>query len=309
MINYYLIFLSKKILISSFKNIGKEKEMKLVDKIHLNNLMILKIFEQNKEEYKYLENKILLNYYNMYTQNETQKEVINTVFTVLLDDKFNLIEYSYPLMELIFRIDEKYLEPGNNKKSLNYPECQIDFAGFIDQKNVPQLNKLFLYRFEIICDNYFIKTPKEKNNRNNISEELCGNKSKGYLIEAIEQFYGQKKEKSLKNTCNIYCIAFIRRYLNYYIDILLDERSYQEFGEKKNINDILFYKDSKAIKRIEAIKYYVLKLILKKLDGKWDKFLSYFNEENDKFGFNIYKCFSVNILKKMNLYQEFLFYY
>ena len=277
---------------NTFNNDNKGKGQEIInflDKIKLDNMMIHKIFGENKDEYKYLENKILINYLNIYNNNEERQNIIDSI---LFDFRYQLIEYSYPLMEYIFIKDNsKSLEPGNNKKFLKYFEIKKDLPLFIDKKNDPEINKILLYRFEIICDKFFINILNEKNTINNLSEKLCGNESKKYLEKAIEQFYEQKKDKPLKNTCNIYCIAFIRRYLNYYVDILLDEIRYQEFTERKEINDLFFSKNSKVIKRIEIIKYYIFKLILNKINGNWEKFLTYFDDENDRFGFNDYDCF------------------
>ena len=261
----------------------------IINNIKNNNEKIFTIFEDNLDEYKYLENKILLNYYKMYAETRIRESIINDV---LLQYKFQLIEYSYPLIQLIFKIrmNTKSLVPGNENELLKYfKETKEKEACMIDTKNNPQINAIFLYRFEIICDNYFIKVLKDIGN-------IGENQSKKHLQVAIDQFYAQKEVYSLNNTCNIYCIAFIRRYLKYYVDLLMDEQKSGKFTERETINDILFHK---TIKRIETIKYYVLKLIFYKLKN-WEKFLSYFKEKNNSFGFN-YDCLRIEYEKDESL--------
>jgi hypothetical protein len=63
----------------------------IINNIKNNNEKIFTIFQDNLDEYKYLENKILLNYYKMYAETRIRESIINDV---LLQYKFQLIEYS-----------------------------------------------------------------------------------------------------------------------------------------------------------------------------------------------------------------------
>ena len=293
---------SKNELIQINENKKKEKEneelQKWIAKIQLENISILKIFEDNKDEYSYLMNKMLLNYFKGDSNKEKGRELIEKVlFNKKVGIHNILIKYSYPILQIIFgNIEPKYKD---NIKLLAYFNEEDEIKKYINIQNELELNEILLYRFEIICDNYFNKILNDEKSKIDINQRLCEKISKKYLIEAANYFYEQKYEK-LKNICNIYCIAFIKRYLNYFIDILLDNKRYHQLGERKDIIKHLFCKDSNTIKRIETIKYYVLKLFYKKKD--WEYLIKYFNiNEEDKFGFKEYNCFKIYLEKDDSL--------
>ena len=267
-----------------------------IDTINSQSICLLKIFEENMDEYSYLMNKILLNYYKCNPMEKERKELIEKVLlNSTIGNYAKLIKYSYPLIQTIFNIN-KELEPKyiTDTQLLIYFNRKDEIKEFIDNKDEQELNEILLYRFEIICDNYFNKILNDKENGINVNKRLCGgNISKNYLNETVSYFYNQNKDKELKNICNIYCIAFIKRYLNYYVDILLNKERYQYLSEREEINELLFSQNSCEIKEIEAIKYYVLKLILNKLNKSWEKFIKYFNENES--GIKNYNCFQINL--------------
>ena len=167
---------------------------------------------------------------------------------------------------------------------------EIRILLIIDNKNDKKMNDIILYRFEIFCNNYLEDI---ENKKRNIYQRLL-HLSKNYLKEVIKFYYGESERKDikLKNLCNIYCIAFIKRYLNYFVDILSDNDKYQHLTQGEDIMQLLFHKNHKAIKRIDTLKYYVLKLLyINKFNKNWDKFATYFYDKNNNFKFDNYPCF------------------
>ena len=269
-------------------------------KIKIQSLLILKIFE-NLDEYGYYTNKIILNHYKA-NPNIRQKLMEDILFNKSFGNHDKLIQYSDPLFLFIFSNFKSILDTKNNAKIklLDYFKKNNDeIKKLIDNKNDQNINEIILYRLEIFCDNYFNKILNDENEENkkiNVNERLCANLSENYLIEVINYFYGERKGIELNNICNIYCIAFIKRYLKYFIDILSDNDRYLHLPQRENINNLLFYKDPKEIKRIDTIKYYVLKLLYNnKFNKKWEDLVKYFNNDgNDIFQFNKYICFNYN---------------
>ena len=282
---------------SIYSDINNEKND--IIKIKNQNKAIFEIFKQNLDEYGIIENKILLNHYKL---NQSLEQGI--IKDLLFDNqsKYNnkLIEYSYPLIKHIFQIKKifkvstifKVNKNKGDKEKLDFMRNSLEVKEQINKENNSIINEMFLYRFEILCNKYFKKIGKQINKISDINK-LCGNISKTYLEKAINQYYklenGIVELKKIDNILNIYCISFIKIYLNYYIDILLDNEKYENFSERVKINEILF---SNKVNQVETIKLYTLKLIFKKCKNNWKKFETYFNRNNnDKFGFNEYDCF------------------
>ena len=307
---FYETFESTKVFFEEddkiFGKIINEKEKKdknIIEKIKLKKRIIYKIFKQDLNclnEYCYLINRILVNSYKCYNKDEFR---INLIEYILFDNSDSLnkiddiIEYSYPLIKLIFKF--KDFEPKkatkvdnkDNKDKLikdffdNFNKVN-DIKAILNNKNNSKLNEIFLYRFEIVCDQYFKKIYEKKKE---INKNLGKNSSTIiYLEEVIKFLNNENKEIKLKNICNLFCIAFIKIFLKYYIDILLDEECSKYFTEYENINEILF---SKKYKILKNVKYYLLKLFFNKCEKNWDNFIKHFNfneKEKDRFGLGQY---------------------
>ena len=270
-------------------NIIKKK----IAKIQITILMISKIFGQNLEEYSYLANKIIFNYVKMAKGIEKEKIIDEVLLKYNFPYHNKILEYSYPLIKEILGIKKNFLIDKKKSKLLDYFEKDINNTILLDSKNIPEIKNILLYRFEIVFEKYFnnILLSEKKKDMKDLNVKLCGKVSKKFLEEAIDQFYEQKEDKNMKYLCNIYCIAFIKRYLKYYIDILFDDERYQQFSEREEINKILFNKNCNIIKRIETIKYYVIKLILNKLN----KNSKDYEKKIDKFRFKEFECFKKKI--------------
>ena len=289
--NYNFIELSIEALSLFLKEYKKEN---LVEILFGQYFMLSKIFKSNLDIFGKLMNKVLLNYYKSESNNEIRERLIKKYF---LEDKLpfhnNLIEYSYPLVQLIFRFSslEPSLKEVQKTKFFDNFNIEDSIKKAIDDSNDSNLNEIFLYRFEIVCENYFKTIQIEYQNNQDkakLYSKLCGGEfSKKYLEYAIKYFYNLNYEQKVnfKNIFKLYCIAYIKRYLNYYIDILYDKEKYQQFSEREDVNIILF--SNKGNEKIIA--YYCLKLLLKK-SNSWDNFIKYFkdfkNNEADYLGLN-----------------------
>ena len=252
---------------------------KFINILNEQNSSLNIIFRENLDENSRLMNIILLNYYKSKSSKDLKKKGIE----FLLKNNINhdkLIEYSYPLMQQIFKFSTlEPLKDGNKLKFEEHFKEDDIITKFINDKNDQKLNELFLYRFEIICDNYFKKILKNENNKDKY-QDLCGNTSKDFLICAINNFYkiGDYKQVKLNNIFYYYCIAYIKRYLSYYINVLYDENSFQHFSDREEVNEILFAKNPKEKGRDTTIIYYCLKLLFKK-HNNWEEFNDYYNNQ------------------------------
>ena len=266
------------------------KNENLVQILHAQNMMLLKIFKDNPNEYACLMNKVLLNCYKSEFNLEMREKMIGNFFLEQKLDYHNkLMEYSYPLMKIIFGFHT--LEPPSNEGQSNrfFENFNVDddpIKDIINKNMNPMLSEIFLYRFEIICDNYFknIKTNSKKDTK--IYQKLCGGLSKKHLENAIKCFYKNNDNSvSLGNIYKLYCIAYIKIYLNYYIDIVYAIDKSLQFYETNEVNNILFLN---KVNQKTTIVYYWLKLLLKKANN-WENFMKYYKEyvisDADKFGF------------------------
>ena len=290
-----------KIFINDF-----EKD-KIVEVLNEQNETLIHIFKDNLDEYSHLMNKILLNYYKSDHSNEIRENIIKKFLleeTVPFNNK--LLEYSFPLIQLLFSFSS--LEPPQNvtqknKFKDNFNNNNDSIKNFFSIKNNSKLNEIFLYRFEIICDNYFFKKRNNKDKNLNECQKLCGDLSKIYLEEAIKYFYKQddRNKVYLDNIYKLYCIAYIKRYFYYFIDILNDSKKYQQFDERKDIYGILF---TNKVNQKKTLFIYFLKLLLQKYDN-WELFFNNYNQkinENDIFGLKQY-----DVLIKLEEDESLLF--
>ena len=268
--------------------------------LKLQNVMLIKIFGNNLDEYSILMNKILLNYYKSEYNMDLREKIIKNI---LLEEKFayndKLLQYSYPLIQLLFKFSsfEPSILKGQKEKFLdNFNNNTDSIKEYINDKNNEKINDIFLFRFEIICDNYFKKIKDKKKDKKdekkeiNEQEKLCGDLSKNYLEKAIKYIYYKNPKIKLNNICKLFCIAYIKRYLIYFIDILYHKESFQKFPDRDEVHGIL-YNDN--IKEKETIMFYCLKLILKQYDNDWENFSEFYekeknNDSDDIFSFKKY---------------------
>ena len=290
------------LICNTFKLISENNdylEIKNYEKIHENlksiNNLLIKIFEENSNKYSEVMNEILLNQYKIEQNIYNQERIIK----ILLPDENNvnekLIEKSCLLIQEIFNFESYRPLINENKENIKIENSKLKkkFLSIFEKKSPAKevinnkknlkLNKIILNHFEIICENFFEKL---KNNNNNNFRNIVGGLSKMYLEESInylDEETSGKYHKGLNEIGKIYCIAFIKRYLIYYINFLMSD-DYQYLNERNEINRYLFEKNIKIRK---TIKFYLLKICLEKYNYDYNNFTNfYYNDQI--FGFKEY---------------------
>ena len=278
------------------------------------------IFEESSDKYAELMNSILLNRYKLINNDNFRENIVKLLLPEYpeLSNK-KLIEKSYPLISLILGKSEpeQYKEEDNQNQD-KYKNKFLNFVTNSNDKNFklkmilnkdyPGLNEIIIYSYENCCQNYFDQIKKEEGNKEKkiekgkIYQQLCGGMSKNYLNIAIK-FIKDNSENTIlvDNKLNIlgkhYCIAYIKRYLVEYVNIIF-ENNYQYLDERKEINRILFSENTKIS---DEIKYYTLKICLDKKNNNYEELLNYVNEDT-LFEFKEY-------FKNINYYDSKLFFY
>ena len=279
--------------------LSKSDKNDLIQKLAEEDMILLKIFGGNTGEYGHIMSKILYNIYKSEFDVDIREKIIKEI---ILEDKMmhrkELKEHSYHILKLIFRFNsmELPLEKEQKIKFLELFNEKNSIKKLINNKNDLKINDILFYRFEILCQKYFKNIiNKNKDKEKKISQKLCGELSQLYLKDAIDSYYKKSNISNiyLSNIYKLYCIAYIKVYLNYYVDIISDKEKYQEFPEREDVNDILFLSNTP---QKNVVKYYLVKLIAKKFPI-WETFVNYYNditkENNDIFSFHKHN----NILK------------
>ena len=288
--------LIKKIIIDAELLLSNNYDLIINDLKDINNSLKI-IFGEYSDNYSELMNLILLNRYKLISNLKFRKNLIQIIIPDNLKlSNIKLIEKSYSLISRILgKIEPKYveakeeeLEKLKKEKILNFIQNQgnPDFeCKKMLNKEYPGLNEIILYYFENTCKNYFEKIKSKNKNCQKISQKLCEGISKIYLEEAVNFL---KKNQNNQNTLNIlgkyFCIAYIKRYLEIYVDLMINQQ-YQYLGKKDDINKILF--DDNNVKIFKEIKYYTLKLLLSKKNNDFEKLINYYKDDKI-FGFNEY---------------------
>ena len=304
-----------KLIIEGDQLLLNKKYDELDDNLNQINKSLKKIFDEYSNEYTELMISLAL---NRYKSNKIDKNREN-LLKLLIPDNISLInkkllEKSYSLISLVLGKSE----PEVNIERKNSDEYKEKFLKFVRNKenkdfifkkilnkDYPALNEVIIYFYENSCQKYFKKIiDKTTNNTKERIQNLCGKTSKIYLQEAINNIkIFEEKINDDQNCLNVlgkhYCLAYIKRYLEYYIKILKSEEE-QYLEKKEEINKILFSGKEKIIKEI---KYYTLKLCYKsdKKNENFDEFIRFLKEDIN-IGFNTY-------FKDINLFDDKIFFY
>ena len=247
-----------------------------------------------------------------------------------------IIEKSLPLLILLFNngIDNSKIrnniEPIYDEKIAKKVKIE-KFLNFVKNENNPNykllkiinrqnkiLDQILMYYFEYLSELYFEKIRKKNEGNNNIEEEIIGNTSLDYLEEALlfldDEINGNNNLGNKINYLNkigkLFCISYIKKYINNYVYI--NKNNLHKVFIWEDINNILYGKDNKYRR---MIKYYILKQYCKMFDSEKD-FVNYnFNNKKIPFsskfqGFKLElnkKQFEYNIIpsKYLNEYKQF----
>ena len=249
-----------------------------------------------------------------------------------------IIQKSLPLLILLFNKGvennstfQNDLEPIYDQK-IEKNEKIAKFLDLVKNENSPQykllkiinrsnkiLDHILLYYFEYLCDLYFEKIKKQNKNSKNLEEEILGNTSLDYLEEALlfldDEINGNNNLGNKVNYLNkigkLFCISYIKKYVNNYVYI--NKNYLQKVFIWEDINNVLYCKDNKYRR---MIKYYILKQYCKMFNNE-NEFISYnFNSKKIPFtakfqGFKLElnkHQFEYNILPSINKTDYNLFF-
>ena len=241
-------------------------------------------------EYGELINDIILNKFQIINNREFREKIIN----ILLKDKKKNKLYSF--IECIIgnlkNFETKKIMDGEiNKKYINLEEkYKLNF--------VENNQDLFLLYFENIIEKYFIDI-KHKDLEDKIKyDNLLGKASLNYLNVAINNINQNKENNKMNILRKLYLIAYIKRYLSNYVDLLFS-KNIQNLSERNDINIKLF---SKTIDIVKEIKLFTLKLILKKYKNNLGKIICLNNNISNYIDFEQY-------FNNMSKYKESIILY
>ena len=239
----------------------------------------LKNLYGESSEYGELLNDILLKNYQIIPIPQLRKNIVENI---LLEENNNSNLISF--VRVIFGEPNNY-EPKKilDKKSIIKDEIKSLFA--TNNKD------LILFYFENCIDQYFINIEKENNNDNKIKiNKISSNESIRYLKNSIENISNDNISFIIK----IYSIAYIKRYMKYYIDLIFSN-NIQNLAERKEINKSLF--------RNNEIKLFALKLCLIKYNYELGELFN-INEERISEYLNYSELFS-NIIQKESIILKY----
>ena len=186
-------------------------------------------------EYVELLNDILLKNYQIIPIPDLRKKIIEDILPKQ-NKSNNLISF----VRAIFGEPNSW-EP---KKILEKNEDEIKILFATKNKD------LILFYFENCIEQYFLNMEKEKNNDNQIKiNKISSNDSINYLKKSIENI----KTEKISFITKIYSIAYIKRYMKYYLDLIFSN-NIQNLAERAKINNSLFGN--------KEIKFLTLKLCL-----------------------------------------------
>ena len=241
-------------------------------------LTLTSIFDNNINEFCSLAIKIILNIYNSDNNQNFRCELLDKILlNSTLPYNTNLLEYSFPLFNICFQFDsikliDSSLLPKFFQSFENPSDIKREFEKAI---NIYMISDILEYGFEIYFDKYFKEIENKQDN--NINKNL-----KQFLIDAIDYYYEKNKAKynnfKLAKICKFFCIAFIKEYMKYLVNILTDGEKYNKFSERKEIIEILF---NYNVTQKNSLVYYFLKLLYQKYEENWENFKAFYdgNEE------------------------------
>ena len=234
-------------------------------------------------------NDFILNKYKIIKIDFFREKLIN----ILIKEKKNNNIYS--LIDIIIGNSNKFetkkiMDDEIGKKYLLFEGYKLTF--------VENNKDLILFYFENIIENYFKSIIKNEDKLK--YDKLLGQISLKYLNYTINNI-NQNNLKEKKNISRkLYLIAYIKRYLSYYVDLLFSE-NIQNLSERNDINNKLF---SKKITIIKEIKLFILKIITKKFNNNLGKVIELKNDNISQY--LDYENYFNNII---NNKESFLLYY
>ena len=273
-------------------------------KLLFNNFLLLfeilgKILDKNSAEFADIIIYLIKNQFLTVKDVPYKVKILNLLFPNKKQDKNNklkrqenhiLLQRCLPLLILLFNNGtENYNKPDQlipiYNPELKREEKREKFLEFIKNDNSSQykllkvingpnkiLDQIIIYYFEYLCEKYF-ENIKKTNKDSNLYEEILYNSSLDYLDEALlfldDEISGNNLIGNKKNYLNklgkLYSIAYIKKYINHYVEI--NKNHFGEIYIWEDINKILYCKDNK-LRRM--VKYYILKIYSKQFENEKD---------------------------------------
>ncbi len=206
------------------------------------------------------------------------------IFQIILDDtNKELIAYSKTLFSLFFIDQVDGLEPEDNIEQedlfLKFIDNQdaILILDIINEKCIENDNiaEILISIFETRINPFFEEIKKN-------SIEKIGGSCKDYLNKCLLIIEPEKDEEppKLQNIGTIYSITYIKCFLNFYIELLLNNKGIEGIlNGNKYITTILFRKDNHFS---NTLKIYIMKLIYKFYNKDYNSYLQECNSEKFK---------------------------
>ena len=243
--------LEVKIIIESLDNLLTEMNNN-IEKIKLINLYI----ELFIKERKLIEN---------------DAELINFILRDGNSNFYYLYNNLIPIINEIFQDELKSklnFEINNNNE--NYAIFNSNYLTKINEKikDSKDLEELLLFYFETkIINSLNKKYNKEKNNEKEISKDDQIKVCLKHCFEFLEKEYFQKLgTKTNKNISILYCIAYIKSFLNKFITFIYD--NYQHIDNIRGIINIIKGSSSNSFRT--SFELYILKLFFQNAGNYYD---------------------------------------
>ena len=240
----------------------------------------LKSLYGESPEYAELLNNILLKNYQIIPIIELRKKIIEDILPKQ-NKSNNLISF----VRVIFG-EANNCEPKKflDKNSKNEDEIKLLFAS----KN----KDLILFYFENCIEQYFLNMEKKYNNDNKIKiNKISSNDSINYLKKSIENM----SKDDINFITKIYSIAYIKRYMKHYFDLIFSN-NIQNLAERAKINNSLF--------RNDEIKFFALKLCLIKYNYELGVLINIDKERISEY-LNYSEFFSNIIIQKESMILKY----
>ena len=246
----------------------EDKINKMVNLYHI----LLQYLGEKSEEFGKIMNDILLNIYNSEKNNTVRNDIVRKILIdIEMQSNIHQLQYRYPILNKIFLFYSIKLSNPEQHLFESF-ETDNELKKLIDLeigKKKCQINDIILYRFEILFADYFKKI------KNDIIKDT---NLKKFLIDATNVYYEKNNINiKYKTICELFAIAYIKSYLNYLADILIDKEKFHKFSERKEVFQILY--ESNWDQKKNCLIYYFMKILYKKFKT-WEEFKSFY--ENNK---------------------------
>ena len=301
------------------KYINNDYNNELIENLIKIRNILIKNFGEYTEEYATIFINILLNEYKIFESDQYRLEILKIICS-----NNKLIKKSIPVLEYLFgNLEPDYIEQDIQENGLiclftkeYYDNEKYDFIN--KQKN-NTLTQILLYLFEYKIEKFFFKLKNKyyKNEKEKYLKIIFDSCPFIYFKTAVitlQKIQSNKfeEENGYIYLIKLYSFAYIKRYLEHYINLKLEE----EYHEDSLKNDpILNFNNNgqNQTNEIQLIKIYMLKIINHKgynifkyhLEEKYLNFLKEFIEyyEEEINSNNIKNKNNINILNNVYIFN------